>query len=429
MHAHIEAGLVDEFSAVLDRLNSVIDDPRWTHRLVFQRAFLAMGHEWNEELAKQALRGFTDIAAVEDAELLAFYHDVMGDELSLDARRELARRVAANTDDPAIRLQYRIIDHLELLKIGEVAEATKGIGAAITAFEVETQDPSTSSPDAVRQAFRWYKLGGAHSLLGSLADDPGSLERARDAFRASLETQVHNSIGRAELLREIGICHLRLGESEHAAEFMRKSLYEHPLDRTKIVLAEVQLAAGQLKEAASSLDAINWESLPSHEQYDWAIVSGGLALAAEDETRARMTAERLEQLNVLPGIFERTRHKLVVALLKLSVPASANLQKDMFLMLQELLNEGRLASYLLESVKADTDEIVNTRLSEAAREALERKGTEENLATDRRLARTTGQKIARLGGKRVVKAVVGELEGDALEVAKGIAEGVSQGTE
>jgi hypothetical protein len=137
MRCYDACGIRSEFRAVIERVADAIDDPRWREATLLQRAVWALGPTWDEDAAKVELRGKVEPGTTRNAELLALYLDVFSDELGIDASRKLIASILAETDNPAVRLQYRVIEAIGSLLAGDEENALKMVEGAIATFEAE----------------------------------------------------------------------------------------------------------------------------------------------------------------------------------------------------------------------------------------------------------------------------------------------------
>lgn len=403
------------FPAVLDRIQGALPHSWWTHLVVFQRALWSLGSEWDVEAGRRVLRAFGDIDSVEEAEFVAVYLDVMGDVIGFDNRRALARRIVELSRDPVSRLQYRVFEQLELLKIGEEDAALDGIRQAVALLEVEIV---RGDLDPVEDLCRLeWQRGRAFSILGDLGGAHEDYFKAIASLSVCVDDINYTDSGRSAILRDLGYCYIRVADFEIACQTLERSIEKADSSLARVFLAESYLGCERSEDAARELDGVEWESLSSENRFDWARVSGELALAMADEVRGRLTLTRFNSLQGLPAIFERQRHGAVMAIVAAATPQQTVLS-EIRTMVASLVSAQVRSGYVIDAIRADTEGLVDAQLSTDALEALERQAARDNLTEDRRLASTTSQRVAKLVGKRVAKAVLGEVEDGVLDAAE-----------
>ena len=145
MHCYRATNQWHVLPAVLDRLEPNIQDPRWQHKIILYHALHAVGLEWdNKEGAQQELKRLPPIEEVNDVDILTFYLDINGDDLTLKELLDLADRIVDLTEDPGIAFNYCALKGFYSILLGELSDAERQMSRCIE--ELRTARAARLSP-------------------------------------------------------------------------------------------------------------------------------------------------------------------------------------------------------------------------------------------------------------------------------------------
>jgi hypothetical protein len=123
-----------EFRTVLMRLTPAVDDPRWSEKILYQRALLALCSRSAKD-ARQVLNEIPTSEHIHDFDLLTLYFDVLREELPVSRQIQLVHQLAAGARKREERLQYGLLKGHYYRLIGDEAEGLRMIREMVDGFE------------------------------------------------------------------------------------------------------------------------------------------------------------------------------------------------------------------------------------------------------------------------------------------------------
>ncbi len=301
--------------AVLDRLEPNIQDPRWQHKIIFHRAFHAVGLEWNNrEAPKRELKRLPPIAEVNDVDILAFYLAIYSDELTLKELLDLADRIVDLTDDPGLAFNYGALKGVYSMLLGELDDAERQISSCIE--ELRTARPARLSP------FVENKLANALVTKASirLHSEDADIQTARDfgearyLYNKLLRECKFTAKGEASVYVEIADTYcfeLDWKSARHYHDLARQSDQEEEL--YKILSAKCDIQLGELECAKRKLQNVDATKLDLAGYVDYAFEYAALAIKSEDAHDVECARRYLEKTESRWPYFREQRDKLTIA--------------------------------------------------------------------------------------------------------------------
>jgi hypothetical protein len=89
-----QVGIADEFPATLDRLRSVVNDPRWIDKIAYFNGLWWLVHKSNKEESYKCISG-VDIARCSDPDILMLYLDVTPETLPIADKFSILDKISA----------------------------------------------------------------------------------------------------------------------------------------------------------------------------------------------------------------------------------------------------------------------------------------------------------------------------------------------
>ena len=167
---YIKNDMMSEFPAVLERLRTNIDDPRWQRKIVYFHAMHALWPDWDENAGRKELRKLGSVADDEDVEILQLYLDLFGDSLTFSEKQDLIDRILKFSEKPSDQLHYKGSKAVLYLTIGDQSKAEALLSEAIA------ETPREQEQDKISEYHR-YRLALSLDLLGALRRDLKSSRR------------------------------------------------------------------------------------------------------------------------------------------------------------------------------------------------------------------------------------------------------------
>lgn len=288
---YAKTGRSDEFPAVLERLRSNINHPRWQRKVIYLQAIHAMLPDWNERAGRRELKKLGSMELETDIETLQLYIDLFHDDLNFAARQKLVDRIIHLAESAIDRLHYQCVKAIELLLIGDTQGAELELTAAIEAYRSAGGEKSDSLYDRHRYAM-------ALDLLARLNNDQELLDQAIAICKELIEEDGWTESGKANMFRQLGDG-LRCKRAwALALDAYRKAYDIQPLAIFQVFLAECLLETDEWMVAADVIRAVNINDLDATELVDYAFTFAVVAIDAGDRAMLAKAEELLRSLNI-----------------------------------------------------------------------------------------------------------------------------------
>ena len=303
--------------AVLDRLEPNIQDPRWQHKIIFHRALHAVGLEWNNrEGAKQELKRLPPIVEVNDVDILTFYLDIIGDELTLKERLDLADRIVDLTDDPGIVFNYGALKGIYSMLLGELDDAERQISSCIE--KLRTARPTRLSPFVENKLAKALATKVAIRLHSMDADiqTARDLGEARYFYNKLLKERKFTAKGEADVYVEMADTYCFEADWKLARYYYDLARQSDPEEELyKILSAKCDIQLGELQSVRCKLREVDATKLDLAGYADYAFQYAALALRSEDAEDVEYAKSYLAKTKSRWPYFREERDKYKISLL------------------------------------------------------------------------------------------------------------------
>lgn len=324
LHIYLRMGRLSGFPAVLERLRSNIDDPRWHRKIIYQRAITA--HLLDDTAgARRELAKLGEIGPEEaDLETLQLHIDLNGERLSMLEKLQLYDRILAITDSRQDRMQYSAAKAIELVvaedRAGAASVAVPALAAAIASEAERPYEPPTEL---------WLcKLIEVTAIatknIGLLANAAERLQRL-----ATLP-EGWTAQGRAFVYRCLGdVQRGRVAWAEAEASYASGYALDH--DPMSLVFqATCLLMLDRQVDALTLIQKIAFSELDAAEQVDYALAYAAIAIALRDATEVQVAARLVEATRPLRPYFQREklRYQLEIERARAAIEAGEEVPKS-----------------------------------------------------------------------------------------------------
>jgi len=306
MFCHIKAGMMDEFPAVLERLRSNINHPKWQRKINYLHVLYALWPDWDREAGRREMKKLGSMADETDEEILQAYLDLYSDRLSFSAEQDIIDRILANTRSFTDRLHYKGAKAVLFLSIGDRQKA-----------EAELEEAVAEAREAKSlNEYQRYRFAQTLSLLGALRVDIAMLTEALELYQQLLTKDDWTPLGKANLLGLIGETYRRKGEWESARQTYEQALETTPVAIDRVFLAVCLIQLDRLADAARTLGEVTPSGLSPGGLVDYAFAFAALAIEMDDRKRLEDAATLLKGLQVADPIFREQRDAFLVNVLE-----------------------------------------------------------------------------------------------------------------
>lgn len=315
LNAHLEnlmwlygrLGWLHRLSALLDEIESAIDDPRWRAKLAYQRGIVAL-RQGDRVAAAEKFASLNVTPACEDVDLLQMHVDLHGNAMGLSEHLAFYDAIVMRTRSLADKLQYCGAYAFQLLMAGDNTGAAARFEAAIAVGrEAEAEKPFSVN------AMIWFckVLEGR----GVIDHDRAFLDEAATRLEPlGGDKERLTASGRAMVGRQLGDALRYAGRYQEAIEAYRKAFEEEPDQAFRTFEAECELHLGNTDQAYALIRRIAVTKLEAAERADHAFTFFYIALARRDP-EALSDARDLLKVAVTPELyFERLRLQHIVTI-------------------------------------------------------------------------------------------------------------------
>lgn len=262
--------------AVLERLRTNIDDPRWHKWITYEQA-LCRNLKGDTSGARADLARLGPIEATEtDADILTLHLELNGEGLGLFERMSLYDRILANSEEVADQIHYRAARAFELLLAGDAAAAEKEFEATIAwAIGIEAERPLDSHESI------W--LCKALEGLAVIRRDKDLFSQTASRLTALLTLRNEWSpAGRHMLYHALGDAFRYAREWESGAQAYLEGEKWDDADLLKVFRSECLLMLRKYGEARSLIASVDLSRLDEHGKTDHAFAYAYVAAATRN---------------------------------------------------------------------------------------------------------------------------------------------------
>jgi tetratricopeptide (TPR) repeat protein len=309
-HCYARVGIIEEFPATLDRLRSVVDDPRWSDKIAYHRTLWWLVHKGDQEHARKSISG-VDIANCNDADVLGVYLQVTAESMSVAEKLSFIDRIWIATENEGERLHYSVQKGVAHCLICEIANGCDIIEGAIRRYV--DADPGKKS------LYGEHQLAHAYYVLGAFKHDDQIINKAVEQIGKLLrdaEQRPQTQEGLAGLHLALGECYTFLGDQNDAIRSYRRSaaLKSQPL--TTIYLAKSYALVGLLEKSEQLLDSVDVATLSAANCYDHAIARTVAAASSRNEEKIKRAKAELRNTTPTDPLFIQERDQWIIRLLE-----------------------------------------------------------------------------------------------------------------
>lgn len=298
----------DEFPAVLERLRSNIDHPRWQRKITYFHALQALGKNWDHEAGKKELKKLGSMDEETDTEILQLYLDLFHNELSFSTLHALTERIANITENPVDRLKYKLHNAIILLKIGDQEVAIQRLQFALNEYSKIREEDKES-------AYALDIYASSMELLGRLLQD--------DLLIKKSITLLRQLVGRNDLLKfEISNAYLKLGHalgyisSWQEAKDAYSIAFEHaPHDILKVFMSQCILYLNDLQASKRLMSSIDTATLNSYEIIDYVFIFGQIAIESGEKEYLVKAEQVLRSLEIKDPYLMQYQHTILLSVI------------------------------------------------------------------------------------------------------------------
>jgi tetratricopeptide (TPR) repeat protein len=308
LHCYIKAGKSTEFPAVLERLRSNINDPRWQRKVTYFHALHALLPDWDEREGRRELRKLGSVKEVTDVETLQLYLDLFGNELTFSETIELIDRILVFAENDTDRLHYSGTKAIQYLAIGDQIKAAQELDAALSTYKRSEKGRDTST-------YALYRVAMSLELLGSIRRDMELLDEAIQVYEQLLQREDWTPTGQANILRGLGDTYRYKGAWPKARDAYTRALASQPLGILKVFLAECLLHLEGWERAVSEISSIEVASLSAPEYTDYVFALAAISVESDDVKRLKEAEGLLRGLELSSPYFKERRDTLLLSLL------------------------------------------------------------------------------------------------------------------
>lgn len=309
LHCHRKAGRSTEFPAVLERLRSNINDPRWQRKIIYFHALHAVLPDWDERRGRRELRKLGSIKEEEDVETLQLYLDLFGEELAFSETLEVIDRILIYAENEVDRLHYSGTKAVQYLLIGDQEKAVVELETAISDYR---QSAKASDPSG----YALYRFAMSLELLGSIRKDTELLDEAIQLYGQLLQRDDWTPTGLANILRQLGDTHRYKGSWSQAKEAYDRAIASHPLPILKVFRAECLLQSEGWQVAASEMSSLDVAALSGPEYTDYVFAAAAIAIESGELARMNQAESLLKGMQLSVPYLREWRDSLLLSILE-----------------------------------------------------------------------------------------------------------------
>jgi tetratricopeptide (TPR) repeat protein len=303
---HHRLDLQAKLPAVLERLRTNISDQRWQRKVTYYQALVAESLHGQGAGAAEFKKLGEITAAETDVEILQAYLDLCRDEVSFARRIEVCDQIIRLSPSVSDHLQYGALKGFAYLDIGDFDQAGKQFAKAIAYAHMEQKRKDLS----LRAR---HLLSGVLVIHAMLSRDDEQFSEAETIINELLaDTAAWTAHGLASLHDARGELYRYWGKWAEGENAYRSALATEQSGISAVFLAECLWRQKQIDEAATEIDAVDFEALDDNGQADYAYTLASIAVEADDRDRLEAALETLKGLQIKAPYFEQRRLKFII---------------------------------------------------------------------------------------------------------------------
>jgi len=301
MMAYAKYSYLHKAHAVLTRLATNIDDPRWTKKIAYHKGICALW-QGNRDAAAKEIGVLGKIApGDEDIDILQIYLDLHGSEMGLTETLAFMDQIVNVTTSEADKLQYMGAKAFQLVLAKDNDGARKGFERAIAlAKQIEEEEGLSLAEE------NW--LCRSLEGLAIITRDNALFDQIVTRVRGIVaDPETLTDQGKSDMYRMIADAQRFSGKFKDAlVNYTTAYLFQ----KDEVLLtfkAECALRMAEKDEALSLIQSVDLEKLDSAEQADHAFIFFYVAKARNDVSLLKKAREYLKAVKTTVPYFETQR--------------------------------------------------------------------------------------------------------------------------
>ncbi len=301
MMAYAKYSYLHKAHAVLTRLATNIDDPRWTKKIAYHKGICALWQDDRDAAAKEIGVLGKIAPGDEDIDILQIYLDLHGSEMGLTETLAFMDQIVDVTMNGADKLQYMGAKAFQLVLAKDDDGAREGFKQAIAlAKQIEEEED--------------LSIAEEHWLCRSLE---GLAIITRDnALFDQIVTRVRGIVADPDALTDLGKSDMyrMIADAQRFSGKFKDALTNYTtaylFQKDEVLLtfkAECALWMGEKDEALSLIESVDFEQLDSAEQADYAFVFFYIAKTRNEVSLLKTAREHLKAVSTPVPYFETRR--------------------------------------------------------------------------------------------------------------------------
>lgn len=298
----------DEFPAILERLRSNINHPRWHRKIVYHHALHALGKDWDREAGKKEFKKLGSMDEETDVQILQLYIDLFRNELSFSMCQTLTERIANLAEDPAERLHYQCFSAINLLMVDDQEGAAQRLQSAIHDYR-EVRDEDNES------AYALTLYASALERLGQIRQDKLLLDNAVAIFRQLVVRDDLTKDGIANAYRKLGDALCCISEWQEAKAAYSTAFEHVPHDIFKIMMSQCLLYLNDLKSSKELISTVETTTLDAAETADYVFTFAQIAIESGEKEDLASAEQALRSLKIAEPYFKQHQNALLLSVI------------------------------------------------------------------------------------------------------------------
>lgn len=298
----------NEFSVVLERLRSNINDTKWHRKISYLHTIQALGKNWNREAGRVEFKKLGSMDDETDIQLLQLYIDLFGEELGFSARKKFADRIARLTKNIEEKLHYRCVSAISLWMVGDQAGADLDLQSAIHDYAMARDEDGESA-----YGLSHYAL--AFEALGQLRQDKLMLEQAADLCRQFIARDDLSAKGLAEGYRQLGDTLRYQAKWQEAKDAYSTALQHEHQGIFNVFISQCLLYLAGSDAAQQSLTTATPSNLSAAEFTDYAFILAQVAIESGAKSLLVNAEQTLRALSLNEPHFQEQRNTLLLTVI------------------------------------------------------------------------------------------------------------------
>ena len=317
-YCYDRVGIVEEFPATLERLKTVVNDPRWLDKIALFNGLWWLINKSNQEQAYKSISA-VDIAHCEDPDILMLYLDVTPKSLTIADKVSILDRICARTEQESERLQYTCAKGITYCLICDVKNGCEIIERAIARYQAADSEKKST--------YGQHQLAHAYYVLGAFRHDESAINRSIEVLLELIADAKKKAFSKeiiSGLSLSLGECYAFLGNQRAAMEHYRASIAIKSRPIATIYLAKAYAVVGLVEKSQLLLDTLEVDTLTKTNHYDYAIALTMIAASKRDQESLERAKAELRKVKSTDPFFIRARDESIIRLLETSPDSDGN---------------------------------------------------------------------------------------------------------